>query len=176
MNKNKQEDSTPTDSSKKQNEANQATSTSDNEDGKCENSCPYANDGSCDDGGEGAEYSSCELGTDCADCGVRKSKGGSSPSAAKAVAKGENQQQQQQQSRVADHVNNRPVNSEMPNTNDNAIGTHELTVPKQDAFVDDGKEDLLSDSWEDDAKQFDYIKDTDSDDDLIDKYCSNNEH
>ena len=174
MNKHKQEDSTPTDSSKKQNEANQATSTSDNEDGKCENSCPYANDGSCDDGGEGAEYSSCELGTDCADCGVRKSKGGSSPSAAKAVAKGENQQQQQQQSRVADHVNNRPVNSEMPNTNDNAIGAHELTVPKQDAFVDDGKEDLLSDSWEDDAKQFDYIKDTDSDDDLIDKYCSNN--
>ena len=95
MNKHKQEDSTPTDSSKKQDEANQATSTSDNKDGKCENSCPYANDGSCDDGGEGAEYSSCELGTDCADCGVRKSKGGSSPSAAKAVAKGENQQQQQ---------------------------------------------------------------------------------
>ena len=41
----------------------------------CDNSCPafFTHDGVCDDGGEGSRWNNCgQLGTDCADCGVRR--------------------------------------------------------------------------------------------------------
>ena len=41
-------------------------------------------------------------------------------------------------------------------------------------FVDSGKQGLFTETWEDDANGFDYIKSTDGDEDLIDKYCNNN--
>jgi hypothetical protein len=37
------------------------------------NSCPTSYDNECDDGGPGAHYASCSLGTDCFDCGIRRS-------------------------------------------------------------------------------------------------------
>ena len=39
----------------------------------CAETCIGASDGLCDDGGPGAEYTACQYGTDCADCGVRRS-------------------------------------------------------------------------------------------------------
>jgi hypothetical protein len=39
----------------------------------CTNTCSFASDGDCDDGGEGSDYSLCEFGTDCDDCGPRRS-------------------------------------------------------------------------------------------------------
>ena len=63
---------------------------------------------------------------------------------------------------------------DMPSTDDSALGNHELKAPKQDPFVDNGKQGLFSETWEDDANGFDYIKSTDTDEDLIDKYCNNN--
>ena len=42
----------------------------------CDNTCvgnpSYAADGGCDDGGSGSEYAKCAFGTDCVDCGTRK--------------------------------------------------------------------------------------------------------
>jgi hypothetical protein len=38
----------------------------------CTNTCDWARDGDCDDGGPSSDYNLCELGTDCADCGVRR--------------------------------------------------------------------------------------------------------
>ena len=39
----------------------------------CTNTCQYYDDTECDDGGPGAEWSECPLGSDCDDCGDRKS-------------------------------------------------------------------------------------------------------
>ena len=137
---------------------------------KCENSCAYANDGSCDDGGEGAEYSSCELGTDCSDCGPRAGKGGAS-------RVGIEPHQQEKATRKMNKGTTQIAEvktDDMPSTDDSALGNHELKAPKQDPFVDNGKQGLFSETWEDDANGFDYIKSTDTDEDLIDKYCNNN--
>ena len=137
---------------------------------KCENSCAYANDGSCDDGGEGAEYSSCELGTDCSDCGPRAGKGGAS-------RVGIESHQQEKSSRKTNKGTTQIADvktDDMPTTDDSALGKHELKAPKQDPFVDSGKQGLFTETWEDDANGFDYIKSTDADEDLIDKYCNNN--
>jgi hypothetical protein len=41
----------------------------------CSNTCESPKDGSCDDGGRKAGFAMCELGTDCADCGLRRKDG-----------------------------------------------------------------------------------------------------
>lgn len=39
----------------------------------CDDTCTYANDNECDDGGDGSTNAVCTFGTDCTDCGVRRS-------------------------------------------------------------------------------------------------------
>ena len=41
---------------------------------QCSDTCLFAGDGECDDGGAGAITTVCPFGTDCADCGTRRSK------------------------------------------------------------------------------------------------------
>ncbi len=41
---------------------------------QCSDTCLFAGDGECDDGGAGAVTTVCPFGTDCADCGTRRSK------------------------------------------------------------------------------------------------------
>ena len=50
----------------------------------CESSCTHSGDGDCDDGGPGASYGLCALGSDCEDCGSRRTQlpGFSCPAAA----------------------------------------------------------------------------------------------
>lgn len=41
---------------------------------QCSDTCLFAGDGECDDGGVGAITTVCPFGTDCADCGSRRTK------------------------------------------------------------------------------------------------------